>query len=79
MPRRPPKSWDEARRRFLRTSAFAIASVAVVGVGVGYATGGMGTAVGLAVAFVVLLVLALGIVYAIGQREWEKREKTSDK
>jgi hypothetical protein len=69
-PRRPPGSWAEARRRFLRISAFALPAFTALGAGVGLSVGSGAAAVGLGVSFGLVYVVWFVVIYRIGRRQW---------
>jgi hypothetical protein len=72
---RPPRSWDEARRRFIRVYAAELLALAALGAGVGFGFGSPTAAVWLAVAFSLVSVAWFVVVYRIGRRQWANRRR----
>jgi hypothetical protein len=72
--RRPPRSWAEARRRFLRVSAVALLVFTALGAGVGFSLGSATAAVWLAVSFSLVYVAWFVVIYRVGRRQWHDRQ-----
>jgi hypothetical protein len=71
--RRPPRSWAEARRRFIRVYLVAFIALAALGAAVGFGLGSATAALWLGVTFSLVSLAWFVVIYRIGRRQWAKR------